>query len=144
MSAETFFTDIQKEAIRKAIAHAEEKTSGELRVHIEEICPENAIVHAEKIFAKLNMHTTKERNGVLFYLAIDTRVFSIYGDKGIHDKVTAQFWDSASAMMETYFKKGEFTEGLIAGITIAGEQLAEHFPFKEGDKNELTNDISFK
>lgn len=144
MSAETFFTEVQKEAIRNSITNAETKTSGEIRVHIEEICTENAIVHAERIFAKLKMHETKQRNGVLFYLAIDSRVFAIYGDKGIHEKVTAQFWDAASAVMEQYFKKGEFTEGLIAGITVAGEQLAEHFPRAKDDKNELTNDISFK
>jgi uncharacterized membrane protein len=144
MSAENFFSDAQKEAIRAVIAEAEEKTSGEIRVHIEEKCDENAIAHAEKVFAKLKMHETAERNGVLFYLAIDSRVFAIYGDKGIHEKVTAQFWDAASAVMEEQFKAGKFTEGLVAGITMAGEQLATHFPFKTGDKNELTNDISFK
>jgi uncharacterized membrane protein len=144
MSAETFFSDAQKEAIRAVIAEAEEKTSGEIRVHIEEKCDENAITHAEKVFGKLKMHETAERNGVLFYLAIDSRVFAIYGDKGIHKKVTAQFWDAASALMEQHFKQGKFTEGLIAGINMAGEQLAAHFPFKSDDKNELTNDISFK
>ena len=35
MSAENFFTDAQKEAIRKAIVAAEQKTSGEIRVHID-------------------------------------------------------------------------------------------------------------
>lgn len=144
MSAETFFSDAQKEAIRAVIAEAEEKTSGEIRVHIDEKCDENVVVHAEKVFAKLKMHETAERNGVLFYLAIDSRVFAIYGDKGIHEKVTAQFWDAASALMEQHFKEGKFTEGLVAGITMAGEQLAVHFPCKPDDKNELTNDISFK
>lgn len=144
MSAETFFSDAQKEAIRAVIAEAEEKTSGEIRVHIEEKCDGNAIAHAEKVFGNLKMHETAERNGVLFYLAIDSHVFAIYGDKGIHEKVTAQFWDAASAVMEKHFKEGKFTEGLVAGITMAGEQLATHFPFKTGDKNELTNDISFK
>lgn len=144
MSAETFFSETQKASIREAIIKAEQKTSGELRVHIEEKCSENAIARAEEVFGKLKMHATKERNGVLFYLAIDSRVFAIYGDKGIHEKVTAQFWDAASAVMEQYFKKGEFTEGLVAGINMAGEQLALHFPFKDSDKNELTNDISFK
>lgn len=144
MSAENFFSDAQKEAIRAAIAEAEEKTSGEMRVHIEEKCEGSVVVHAEQVFGKLKMHETAERNGVLFYLAIDSRVFAIYGDKGIHEKVTAQFWDAASALMEQQFKQGKFTEGLIAGITMAGEQLAAYFPCKDDDKNELTNDISFK
>jgi uncharacterized membrane protein len=144
MSAETFFSDDQKEAIRKAIVEAEEKTSGEIRVHIEEKCEEGAVQRAEKIFGKLNMHKTAERNGVLIYLAVTSRVFAIYGDKGIHEKVPTLFWDSTSAVMERNFKEGKFTEGLTAGIAMAGEQLATHFPHKADDKNELTNDISFK
>ncbi|MDQ3111538.1 MAG: TPM domain-containing protein [Bacteroidota bacterium] len=144
MSAETFFSDAQKEAISKTIAEAEAKTSGEIRVHIEEVCKENTVKRAELLFGKLKMHETAERNGVLFYLAIDSRVFAIYGDKGIHEKVQPQFWDAASALMEQHFKEGKFSEGLIAGITMAGEQLSTHFPCKTDDKNELTNDISFK
>ncbi|CAN5867316.1 TPM domain-containing protein [soil metagenome] len=144
MSAENFFSETQKSSIRKAIIDAEQKTSGEIRVHIEEKCSDNAVKRAEEVFGKLKMHETKGRNGVLFYLAIDSRVFAIFGDKGIHEKVTAQFWDAASAVMEQYFKKEEFTEGLVAGINMAGEQLAIHFPFKSDDKNELTNDISFQ
>jgi uncharacterized membrane protein len=143
MSAETFFSDQQKEEIRKAIAVAEKKTSGEIRVHIEEECKEEVVHRAEKVFAMLEMHKTELRNGVLFYLAINSRVFAIYGDKGIHEKVSLKFWDEASAMMERQFKEGKFTEGLIAGIQKAGDQLSTHFPRKDDDKNELSDEISF-
>jgi uncharacterized membrane protein len=143
MSAETFFSDQQKEEIRKAIAVAEKKTSGEIRVHIEEECKEEVVHRAEKVFVMLEMHKTELRNGVLFYLAINSRVFAIYGDKGIHEKVSLKFWDEASAMMERQFKEGKFTEGLIAGIQKAGDQLSAHFPRKDNDKNELSDEISF-
>lgn len=144
MSAETFFSDQQKEDIRKAIAGAEGKTSGELRVHIEEECKEEVVHRAEQVFGLLEMHKTELRNGVLFYLAIHSRVFAIYGDKGIHEKVPVKFWDGTSALMERHFKEGKFTEGLIAGIQMAGEQLAAHFPRTSNDQNELTDEISFK
>ena len=143
MSAETFFSDQQKEDIRKAIAEAEEKTSGEIRVHIEEECKGEVVHRAEQVFASLEMHKTELRNGVLFYLAVYSRVFAIYGDKGIHEKVPVKFWDGASSLMERHFKEGNFTEGLMAGIQMAGEQLAAHFP-RTNDKNELTDEISFK
>ncbi len=144
MSAEKFFTDHQKEIIRKAIEVAEEKTSGEIRVHIEQKCKGDVLKCAEKVFGKLKMHKTKERNGVLFYLAIDSRVFAIYGDQGIHAKVPNGFWNEISAHMEKLFQKGNFTEGLAEGIAMAGNQLAKHFPHQENDKNELSNEISFK
>lgn len=144
MSAEKFFTEEQKEAIRKAIECAEGKTSGEIRVHIEQKCKGDVVKQAEKVFGILKMNTTVERNGVLIYLAVDSRVFSIYGDKGIHEKVPNGFWDSTSKEMEKHFRNAEFSQGLIAGIEMAGDQLAKHFPHLSSDKNELTNDISFK
>ena len=45
------------------------------------------------VFKKLGMHKTAERNGVLFYLAVDDRKFAIIGDAGINAKVPAGFWD---------------------------------------------------
>lgn len=144
MSAEQFFSETQKESIRKAIENAEERTSGEMRVHIENICKGDVVKAAEGRFGKMKMHKTKDRNAVLFYLAVESKVFSIYGDKGIHEKVGADFWNETSALMEKHFRSGNFTEGLCEGITMAGEKLATYFPHQDDDKNELTNEISFK
>jgi uncharacterized membrane protein len=44
--------------------------------------------------------------------------------------------------MATHFKSGNFKQGLIDGITRAGEQLQKYFPFQEGDTDELSNEIS--
>jgi uncharacterized membrane protein len=44
--------------------------------------------------------------------------------------------------MATQFKTGNFKQGLIDGIVKAGEQLRHHFPYAEGDTNELSNEIS--
>ncbi len=144
MSTEAFFSDEQKSRIRKAIEIAEEKTSGEIRVHVQKKCKGETVKEAEKVFGKLKMHKTQQRNGILFFLAIESRVFAIYGDKGINEKVPADFWNGISAFMENHFRKNEFTDGLIGGITMAGNQLKQHFPHADDDKNELTNEISFK
>ena len=37
--------------------------------------------------------------------------------------------------------RGELREGMIAGIKSAGEVLAEHFPWAEGDRNELPDRV---
>jgi uncharacterized membrane protein len=144
MSASDFFTAEQKEAIRAVIAEAEKQTSGEIRVHIENKCAGDAVECATGHFARLKMHETKDRNGILFYLAVQTRVFAIYGDTGINAKVPAGFWDEISTEMQAQFKEGLFTEGLVGGIKKAGEQLVQYFPVHPEDKNELTDDISFQ
>jgi len=44
--------------------------------------------------------------------------------------------------MATHFKKGQFKEGIVAGILNAGEQLKHFFPYQTDDTNELSNEIS--
>lgn len=143
MSAKNFFTEVQKLSIQKAIADAENNTSGEIRVHIDDICKEDVLDKAANIFHSLNMDATALRNGVLFYLAVKDHKFAILGDKGINEKVPSDFWDHIRLTMLEHFKKNEFTEGLSKGINMAGEKLKSHFPLHHTDTNELSNDMSF-
>ena len=73
------------------------------------------------LFKKLGMHKTAERNGVLFYLAVNDRKFAIIGDAGINAKVPAGFWDEISELLKKNFKEGKFTEGLSEGIITCRE-----------------------
>ncbi len=143
MSA-NFFTESDKKAIVDAIKIAEKNTSGEIRVHIESICKEkNVNEQALKIFYKLKMDKTELRNAVLFYLAVNDRKFALIGDKGIHEAVPFNFWETTKDEVLSYFKLGKFSEGLSKGIIMAGEQLKTHFPYQKDDINELSDDISF-
>src|ERR1043166_6123709 len=116
MGARTFFTTEQQQEIRRAIVRAELNTSGEIRVHIDDKCPEDVLDRAASTFQKLKMTRTELRNGVLFYLAVVDRKFAILGDKGINEKVPADFWDSIKEEMQVHFRKEKFTEGLCRGI----------------------------
>ena len=89
------------------------------------------------------MHKTKDRNGVLIYLAISNRKFAILGDMGINEKVPASFWDDIKHDMLKHFREDQFTAGLREAILTAGVQLKQHFPYYQGDVNELSDDISF-
>ena len=143
MIASKFFTPDQKQQIVGAIKNAELDTSGEIRVHIENHCKKEVLDRASAVFASLKMHKTKLRNGVLFYLAIKDQKFAILGDGGINAVIPDDFWDKIKEMMQQKFKEGEFTVGLSSGITMAGEQLKDHFPYQSDDINELDDDISF-
>jgi uncharacterized membrane protein len=44
--------------------------------------------------------------------------------------------------MTGYFKKSEFTQGILHGIRKAGELLAAHFPHRPDDRNELPDSIA--
>jgi len=143
VSAKNFFTPEEQEDIRQAILNAELDTSGEIRVHIENICNGDVMNRAAYVFKHLGMHKTHLRNGVLIYLAIRNRKFAIIGDRGIHKVVPENFWDDIKLGMLNYFRDSEFCEGLCYAILAAGEQLKKHFPYRKEDINELPDDISF-
>jgi uncharacterized membrane protein len=139
------FSEEQKHAVQAAITEAELNTSGEIRVHIASTSDDkDPVKQAIQVFEKLGMHQTALRNGVLFFVSIKDRKFSIIGDKGINDVVDGNFWDSTRDVMITQFKAARFTEGLIEGILKAGEQLKTHFPIQQDDTNELSNEMSFE
>ena len=136
-------TNKEKELIVSAIKSAEKRTSGEIQVHIDNHCQEDVLDRAAHIFKVLKMHQTKERNGVLFYMAIKDHKFAVLGDAGINQKVGDSFWDDTKDLMLNYFKENQIAKGLSEGILMAGEQLAQFFPYQKNDKNELSDDISF-
>lgn len=138
-----FLSREDEKEIVDAIRKAEKTTSGEIRVHIERHTDKDPFDHAVEIFHQLKMDNTKLQNGVLIYLAIDDRNFVILGDKGINDVVPENFWETTKDMMLSHFKKGNFKQGLIDGILLAGKQLQQHFPWdSHSDIDELPNEIS--
>ena len=143
MIAANFFTKEQKKQIRDAIARAELNTSGEIRLHLDNRCRIDVLDCAASWFKTLKMHETELRNGVLFYFAVKDRKFAIIGDAGINAVTPENFWDNIREEMLAHFREDQFTEGLIRGIDMAGEQLQAHFPYQSGDKNELPDEISF-
>lgn len=137
-----FLTPEAEVEVINAIQTAEKHTSGEIRVHIEKGSKMDALERAKELFHLLKMDNTKLQNGVLIYLDIKHRRFSICGDKGINAVVAPDFWNSTKNIMELHFKQEKFKQGLIEGILLAGEQLKKHFPWQEDDRNELTDTIS--
>jgi uncharacterized membrane protein len=139
---EDFLTKEEEQAVVDAIGMAEKETSGEIRVHIEKTTSIDAFDRALEVFHLLEMEKTHLKNGVLIYVAIQDKSFVICGDQGINDLVENDFWDTTKEVMVAQFKNGNFKQGLIDGITKAGEQLKRYFPYEEGDTNELSNEIS--
>ena len=143
MKPDKFLTADQQQIVVDAVRMAEKDTSGEIRIHIESRCKGNPVERAEKVFGKLGMHRTERRNGVLIYLACDSKVFAIVGDKGINDIVPDDFWNEISSMMGREFREGRFAEGLAQAVRMVGEKLKEFFPYQQDDVNEQPDEISF-
>ena len=142
-TARKFFNEQEQQVVIDAITAAELKTSGEIRVHVENFCFGNELKAAEKVFTRLKMHETKERNGVLIYIATLSRKIAVAGDVGIHQKLGAEFWDKVVAKLIDSFKANRKAEALADCIVECGEQLGTYFPRQDDDTNELNNSISY-
>lgn len=140
-----FFNHDEKEMIVHAIRNAEQQTSGEIRVYIENHCRYvDPMDQAAEIFFGLKMDQTKDRNGVLVYIALRDRQLAIFGDEGIHHEVGKEFWEKEVRTMISEFKADHYAAGIAKVVTDIGEALRTYFPYDgTKDKNELPDDIVF-
>ena len=139
---EALLTPEEETDIVRAIREAERLTSGEIRVHLEYSAKGDPFRRAREVFRELKMENTRERNGVLIYIAAHDHRFAILGDRGIDRAVPPGFWDATRDAMQEHVRQGEFKAGIVAGVRSAGRELQAHFPWKPDDTNELSNEVS--
>ena len=130
------------EAIAAAVAAAERRTSGQIRVHLERRCVGDPLAHARRVFQSLGMHRTRRRDAVLLFLAVDDRKFAVVGDDGIHAQVGHGFWDSVRDVLQADLRAGRLRDGIVAAIGEIGRVLGRHFPDRPDDRNELPDSVS--
>jgi uncharacterized membrane protein len=141
METKQFLQALDDGIIAHAIAAAEKRTSGEIRVFVTERSIQDPVVEGRKQFVQLGMNKTRERNGVLIYFAPQSQLFSVIGDDGIHLRCGQAFWEEVAGKMTPLLKLGQYTQAVVAGIEQVGTVLAREFPFQEGDRNELQNQV---
>ena len=80
---------------------------------------------------------TTGATGVLLYLSQAERRAEIVADAAIAGKVAPEVWGAAMAAMIGHFRNGRMADGLVDAIGQVGTVLAEHFPQRPDDVNEL-------
>ena len=129
--------------VKAAICRAERLTSGEIRVAVARYYfwgkVDRAAQHA---FKRLRIAHTRQRNGVLIFVAPRRRELAVIGDVGINERVPAAFWRELVDTVGAHSKKGELTAGLVDAVARVGTILAEIFPPLPGvNVNELPDTV---
>jgi uncharacterized membrane protein len=138
-----FFSGKEKDQILAAVRKAETNTSGEIRIHLEYRSRGPVYGYAQKVFQRIGMTKTAQRNGVLIFLATKDKKFAVLGDVGINEKVPEGFWNDVVRIMQEHFKRDQFAEGIAEAALRIGEKLKAYFPYRANDKNELSDHISY-
>ncbi|MBU42433.1 MAG: hypothetical protein CMN76_04380 [Spirochaetaceae bacterium] len=141
-----YFSRADMEDIQRAIAASEKKHRAELCFAVEASLEPLMVLkkvigrdRAVKVFSDLGVWDTEENNGVLLYLLLADRDMEIVADRGINKLEGNATWEQICSEMENMFREKKYKAGVIHGVERITEVLARHFPYREGDKNELSD-----
>ena len=141
MRTKEFLGKLEHDRIARAIATAEAKTSGEIRVFIQRGNVADAVSDARDQFERLGMTQTRERNAVLVFVAPRAQKFAVIGDRGVYEKCGQPFWEALTQAMRPHFEAQHFTDAIVHAVQEAGSLLAQHFPRRPDDRNELPDAV---
>ena len=141
MKTKEFIDQLDERRIAEAIGAAELKSSGEIRVFVSHRDLSTPLPEAMRQFTQLGMDKTRDRNGVLIFVAPASQKFAVVGDSGVHQKCGDEFWQKVGSVMTDLMKQGKYTDAILEAIRTIGEILALHFPRDPDDRNELPNSL---
>jgi putative membrane protein len=98
-----------------------------------EVAAEQAVLE----FARLELHRTEARTGVLILVSLFERRIVVLGDAGIHAKVGDTQWAATRDAVLAGIDRDDLAGGLVEGIRACGDVLAREFPPASGDRNEV-------
>lgn len=100
-------------------------------------------VHAQAMsqFLAKGLHVTAERTGVLIFVSLADHHAEVIADEAIFAKVSPECWGETIAALIERIRAGDPAEGFVRAIGIAGRLLAEHFPPRPHNPNELPDKL---
>jgi uncharacterized membrane protein len=141
-----FVNDDELLRITNKIREYEKLTAGEICVSIREkksFLQRRRTVGdlAKHEFARLGIGKTRDKTGILIFIILEERQFYILADSAINNKVTENTWHKIKDGMQEFFLKGMFAKGILHAVEETGKVLAEHFPVKPDDTNEIPDKV---
>ncbi|MEP6860156.1 MAG: hypothetical protein ABJE66_06020 [Deltaproteobacteria bacterium] len=100
---------------------------------------QHVVEAARSLFVEKNVHVTRDRTGVLVFIAVRARTVEVIGDVGIVDKLGQTRLDHMAQALGEALPAGP----AAVGRTLANlaPEFAEYFPRRADDKNELADDV---
>ena len=96
---------------------------------------------AADAYQRFRVSRTAESTGIVLYISVNERMVSVVGDGAITEKLAKEDWEDVRDLILDGLKARRPVEGLCAAIARSGDILAQHFPLKPGDVNELRDEL---
>ena len=130
--------------IHRTIAAGEARHDGEVRFCIEAALPwsylrrnASARERAVMLFSKLRVWDTERNTGVLLYILLADKAVEIVADRGIANRVETEEWAAICRDLSRAIRAGGAEEGVSQALGRINELLAQHFPPRADNPNEL-------
>jgi len=144
LKARRSFSPAVLDAIGREVAAQEKRHRGEVKFIVEAELTTAQLWRglgsrdrARELFAQHGVWNTEENTGVLIYICLADHRVEVVADRGITARVPESEWREICRTMEVHFREARFEEGGIAGVRAVSEILAQHFPARERNDNEL-------
>jgi len=139
-------TPADRQRVEQAVAAAEQRHAGEIRVVVEASLHFAQLWHrvtprqrALQLFAQLGVWDTAANNGVLVYVLLADRAVEFVADRAIAARIPEGDWLSLCRDVEAACGRGELAEGCCVAVRGVATQLERHFPRGSNSSNELPN-----
>jgi putative membrane protein len=97
---------------------------------------------AKTAFLDHGLHHTHEGTGILILICLFEHRVQVLADHGIHHAVPPETWQKIAGLVSAGIRQGHTCEALCEAIASCGDLLAEKFPPRHNDTNELPNLIT--
>jgi uncharacterized membrane protein len=117
----------ERATIARALATAEDGTTGRIAVRVIPDRTVDAFERAKREFARTGLHRHGHANAALILVAPNARRFAVIGDRALHERVGDAFWREIVDTSRPYFARDAVTEGIVHAIHRLGDALHAHF-----------------
>lgn len=94
---------------------------------------------ARGIFAREQVHHTREATGLVVYVSLYERMARVHGDATVVEKLGQQAMDELAGELIAKLSEGDVAAALCDTIRTAGERLGPVLPRQDDDVDELPN-----
>jgi putative membrane protein len=99
---------------------------------------------AAEAFLEEQVFATRERSGVLIFVALFEHRVLILADQGIDERVEDDAWTAISDEVAVGVRRGRPAQALIAAVQRCADLLVEHGISPKDSRNELPNEPRFR
>ncbi len=99
---------------------------------------EEAAIHS---FYRRNINLTVDHTGILIYISLFERKVRVVADQGINEKVPQEVWQEIVSTIVGGIRGKAQVQAIGKAVDQCADILSSHFPLKQGDRNELPNEV---